>query len=124
MKNNKELSYLIITGVFIITIFTSVILVNLYNNNENDSYYGKADKEIDASIDDLFVKDTILKITTSGNPVKYCVKTTMSVPGKNNLCWKDIYNNEVSVEVYKNKKYYIWIKDINDNISKYKDINT
>ena len=65
-----------------------------------------------------------LNITTSGDAVEYCVKSTRTTPESNNICWKKIENNTASISIYKYKKYYVWIKDTSGNISSPMSINT
>ena len=65
-----------------------------------------------------------LIITTSGDPIEYCVKSTRTAPTDNALCWKKVENNTASVSVFKYKKYYVWIKDEVGNISNYLTINS
>lgn len=77
-----------------------------------------------AKIDSLDIKNNKLYITTLGDSKEYCVKSTRTTPDPNNLCWKEINNNTASISIYKNKKYYVWIKDTNGNISSPMSINT
>lgn len=124
MRNNLQLSYIIFVGILIITIFSSIIYINLDNKNESNSYYGKVNNEILAEIDDLYILNDSLYIFASGEPLEFCVKTTKSIPSINNICWQRFDNNSGSTNIYKYKKYYVWIKDINGNISEPESINS
>ena len=77
-----------------------------------------------AKIEALDVKSNKLTITTSGDTIEYCVKSTRSTPESQNICWKKIDNNTASISIYKYKKYYVWIKDTSGNISSPMSINT
>lgn len=122
--NNKMTTFIIVTGILVLTVFTVVLGMNLMPNNESNSYYVKVGEEMSAKIEALDIKNNKLNITTSGDAIEYCVKSTKSTPDSNNICWKKINNNTASIAVYKNKKYYIWIKDTNNKISSPMSINT
>lgn len=123
-KNNNITSFIIITGIIVLVIFTGVLTINLLPNYESNSYYVKVGEEMSAKIDSLDIKNNKLYITTLGDSKEYCVKSTRTTPDSNNLCWKEINNNTASISIYKNKKYYVWIKDTNGNISSPMSINT
>ena len=123
-KNNNITSFIIITGILVLVIFTGVLTINLLPNYESNSYYVKVGEEMSAKIDSLDIKNNKLYITTLGDSKEYCVKSTRTTPDSNNLCWKEINNNTASISIYKNKKYYVWIKDTNGNISSPMSINT
>jgi hypothetical protein len=122
--NNKMTTFIIVTGILVLSVFTVVLGMNLMPNNESDSYYVKVGEEMSAKIEALDIKNNKLNITTSGDAIEYCVKSTKSTPEANNICWKKINNNTASIAVYKDKKYYIWIKDTNNKISSPMSINT
>ena len=123
-KNNNITSFIIITGIIVLVIFTGVLTINLLPNYESNSYYVKVGEEMSAKIDSLDIKNNKLYITTLGDSKEYCVTSTRTTPDSNNLCWKEINNNTASISIYKNKKYYVWIKDTNGNISSPMSINT
>lgn len=123
-KNNNITSFIIITGIIVLVIFTGVLTINLLPNYESNSYYVKVGEEMSAKIDSLDIKNNKLYITTLGDSKEYCAKSTRTTPDSNNLCWKEINNNTASISIYKNKKYYVWIKDTNGNISSPMSINT
>ena len=122
MKKNFETSYIIILGVLVLTIFTAIVYVNYNNSNQSNAYYGKIDNTKEF-IEQISFDDTTLTIKTIDEAWKYCIKTTRTTPSLGNLCWKELYNNEGRMNIYKNKKYYIWIMDENQNISSYKEVN-
>ena len=122
-KNNNMTSFIIATGIIVLLVFTVVLGINILPNYESNSYYVKVGDEMSAKIEALDIKDNKLNITTSGDAIYYCVKSTRSTPESNNICWKKIENNTASISVYKYKKYYVWIKDTNNSISSPMSIN-
>ena len=125
MKSNNSTSFIVFTGVLVLCVFTVVAVINLLpRNNQSNSYYVKVGDEMSAKVEALDIENNRLNITTSGDAVKYCVKSTKSTPDSNNICWKKIENDTASISIYHNKKYYVWIKDTNGNISSPMSINT
>lgn len=125
MKKNNSTSFIVFAGILVLCVFAFVAAYNLLpNNKESNSYYVKVGDEMSAKIEGLDITNGTLNITTSGDAVKYCVKSTKSTPETNNLCWKSIKNNTASISIYRHKKYYVWIKDTNGNISNPMSINT
>ena len=123
-KNNNMTTFIIIAGIVVLLVFALVLGVNLLPNYESNSYYVKVNDEMSAKIEALDIKENKLNITTSGDAIEYCVKSTRSTPELNSICWKKIVNNTAFISVYKYKKYYVWIKDTNGNISSPMSINT
>ena len=120
MKNNKGISFIIVSGLFVLGVFTCVIVYNLLpRNKESDSYYSKVDIDSKAKIESLNIIKNELFIETNNDSKEYCVKTTKSKPDNNNLCWKKIKNNKGSIGVIKDKKYYIWLKDNEDIVNNF-----
>lgn len=124
MKKNNITTFIIVSGTIIVSIFTGFLSINMSPNNESDSYFGTIDEKMNAKIESLTIENNSLIIKTSGHAEEYCVKTTKTNPQSNALCFKKIQNNEATISVVKNKKYYIWIKDINGNISLPASINS
>lgn len=125
MKKNNSTSFIVFAGILVLCVFAFVAAYNLLpNNKESNSYYVKVGDEMSAKIEGLDITNGTLNITTSGDAVEYCVKSTKSTPETNNLCWKSIKNNTASISIYRHKKYYVWIKDTNGNISNPMSINT
>lgn len=125
MKENNELTFILTAGIFILVIFTSVIIYNLMpQNTESNSYYVKVNEEMSAKVEALEIKNSKLNITTSGDAIKYCVKSTKSTPSKNSICWKNISDNKASISIYEYKKYYIWIMDTKEQISSPMSLDT
>lgn len=125
MKSNNSTSFIVFTGVLVLCVFTVVAVINLLpRNNQSNSYYVKVGDEMSAKVEALDIENNRLNITTSGDAVEYCVKSTKSTPDSNNICWKKIENDTASISIYHNKKYYVWIKDTNGNISSPMSINT
>ena len=109
----------------VIVIFVAIIIYNLMPANiESNSYYVKVNEEMSAKIEGMEFKDNRLNITTSGDAIAYCVKSTRSTPTNNSICWKNIYNHSASISIYQHKKYYVWVKDTKNQISIPMSINT
>ena len=125
-KNNENntSTFIIVAGIIILIIFAVVTAINLLPNYESNSYFVKVDEEMSAKIENINIKDGKLLITTSGDPIEYCVKSTRSAPAANALCWSKVENNKASISVFRHKKYYIWIKDEKGNISNYLSVNS
>lgn len=123
-KNNKITSFIIVMGIIVISVFAIVLAINLLPNYESNSYYVKVEDEMSAKIEALFIDNNRLNIITSGDAYEFCAKSTRTTPDFNNMCWKKINNNTASISIYKYKKYYVWIKDNNGNISSPMSINT
>ncbi len=125
MKENKGLTFMISAGVFVLIIFTAVIVYNLMpQNNESNSYYVKVEDEMSAKVEALEIQNSKLNITTSGDAIKYCVKSTKSIPDEKSICWKEITDNTATISIYEYKKYYVWIMDANGKVSSSMSINT
>ncbi len=124
MKNNTMTSFIIISGIIVLGIFIVVAVINVMPNYESDSYYVKVENDMDAKIEDFLIQDGKLTITTSGDAKEYCVKSTRTRPTSNSLCWNDIKDNVATISIFEHKKYYIWIKDEEGNISNYLSVNS
>ena len=116
MKNNSS-TFIAVSGVIILSIFSFIIAKNILPGNDNDKFYAKPNEDMIARIDKIEKENDKLIITTIGNPTEYCLKTTKSIPENNSLCWNKIENNIVEVPYFKYKKYYVWIKDTEGRIS-------
>lgn len=124
MKNsNNKTSIIIVLGIIILFIFSGVLVINILPNNESNPYYARMESKMNAKIEELIIEDSKLIIKTDYDAEAFCIKTTMSIPTTDALCWKKIEDNQATIPLYKNKKYYIWIKDSKNNISSYKPIN-
>lgn len=124
MKNNNQTSFIIASSILVLVVFCAVSAYNIIpSNTKSDSYYVKVNEDMDAKIEGLYVDNNILTIKTSGNAIKFCVKSTKSTPRKSSICWKDIQSNKAKITVYYNKKYYIWIMDKSETISSPLSIN-
>lgn len=123
MKNNSKTTFIVVAGLIILIIFVMVMSINLMPNYESNSYFVKVDNEMTAKIESMNVSNGKLTIITSGNPIEYCVKQTRTTPSNNALCWNEITENVASISILSNKKYYVWIKDKNSDISNYLIVN-
>lgn len=123
-KNNNMTTFIIVSGILVLCVFAMVLAVNILPNHESNSYYVKVEDNMGAKIEELYINNNKLIVTTSGDAKEYCVKSTKSTPEINNICWKQIENNTASISIYKYKKYYVWIKDNSNNISTPMSINT
>ncbi|MBD9115365.1 hypothetical protein EGP95_06290 [bacterium] len=125
MKNNNSTTFIVVSSIFVLCVFAFVVAYNILpNNKESNSYYVKVGDDMSAKIETVEIHDGKLYITTSGDPIEYCVKSTKSKPDSKNLCWNKIENNIASISIYRYKKYYIWIKDDKGNISNYLTVNS
>lgn len=125
MKSNNLTTFIIVAGILILIVFSVVATYNLMPNNvESDPYYSKIEADMEAKIEILWIKDGNLHINTSGTVDEYCVKTTKTRPSDEAFCWKQFERNYASIPVFSSKTYYVWIKDIQGNISNYSVINS
>ena len=118
-----------IIGTLIVVIFFFVLALNILPNTStlsnnsvipSDSTENNIiDKGNNAKIISLNIENDKLKIVFDNEVSEYCIKTTKTKPTMNNICFKKIQNNTVYTSIYKYKKYYIWTKDYNGNISNY-----
>lgn len=116
MKSNSS-TFIIVSGVTVLSVFSFIIAKNILPNNDNDKFYAKPNEEMIARIDKVEKENDKLIITTINSPTEYCLKTTKSIPENNSLCWNKIEDNKIEVSYFKYKKYYIWIKDDEGRIS-------
>lgn len=124
MKNNIKTSFMIVLGTINVIVFATVLAINLIPNYESNSYFVKVGDEMSAKIESIDISNGKLLITTSGDPIEYCVKKTRTEPVNSAVCWNKVENNKASISIMKNSKYYIWIKDSDGNISNYLTVNT
>jgi len=118
MRSNNYTSFIIISSIIILIVFSFVITYNLLPKNvESNAYYSKTKNDMTAKIQKITIDNNKLTILTSGDAISYCLKTTRSTPTLNSLCWKEIKENFASTNIISGKKYYIWIKDSDNNIS-------
>ena len=75
MKSNKSTAFIIITGVIILIIFTATLSINFINSKESNSYYVKVGDDMSSKIENVNIIDDKLVIETSGDPIKFCVKS-------------------------------------------------
>ena len=120
MKKNKDNNmtvFIVVAGLVVLIVFTSVITYNFISNHESDSYYAKVDEEMSAKIEKVEIVDGKLNLLTKGDPIAFCVKSTRTKPTLNSLCWNSLENNKASINIFSYKKYYVWIQDSEGNIS-------
>ena len=119
-----------IIGTLIVVIFFFVLILNIlpdtsnFSNNSvisNDITENNTaiNKDNGAKIISLSMENDKLKIVLDDGVSEYCIKTTKTKPTMNSICFKRVDNNIVYTSIYKYKKYYIWTKDYNGNISNY-----
>lgn len=121
MKGNNGKSFLIITGVIILCVFSYVVASNLVKDTSGDSFYARVEG---AKIEDVRLDGGNLIVNTSGGANRICVKTTKSIPSDKSLCFKDVDENRASFSIYQGKIYYIWVMDNSGKISDYAEFNT
>lgn len=117
MNNTKLKTPIIFMSVFIFSIFTYVSIINIFPNKESDSYLSTENSLVNASIENTKYQKGNLIVTTTGEAVKGCVKSTKTTPDINSNCWIKINNYQFSTSILKNKTYYIWLMDNNGLIS-------
>ena len=119
-----------IIGALIVVVFFFVLALNILPNNSNlsdDSVIPSDSTDANTAINkgngakiiSLNIENDKLKIVFDNEVSEYCIKTTKTKPTINNICFKKIQSNTVYTSIYKYKKYYIWTKDYNGNISNY-----
>lgn len=116
MKQNRFTSQIIIFGIIVIGVFVYVATINLINGNSSNNFYA-SDKKVDGKIDNYYVSNNKLIVEVSGNIQSICVKTTRSIPENNSICWNDVVDSRYDISVFEYKSYYIWIRDVNGNVS-------
>lgn len=124
MKGNKKTTFIIVAGIIVLGVFSAVLAINLIPNYESNSYFVKVGDEMSAKIESVNIDNGKLIIKTSGDPIEYCVKSTRTAPTDNALCWNTVNNNTASISILTHKKYYVWIKDEEGNISNYLTVNS
>ncbi len=119
-----------IIGTLIVVVFFFVLILNILpdtSNSSNNSVISNditenntaINKDNGAKIISLSMENDKLKIVLDDGVSEYCIKTTKTKPSVNSICFKRVDTNIVYTSIYKYKKYYIWTKDYNGNISNY-----
>jgi len=124
MKKNNMTTFIIITGIFVVSVFAYVVVINMKGNNESNYYSAGVDNLANTKIEYLDIVDNKLIIKTVGDSAYYCVKSTKSVPEINSICFNQIEDNYASVYVLPHKNYYVWLKDSNNVITKAIKVNS
>lgn len=125
MKNNNKTTFIIVSGILVLVVFTFVATINILPKiTSSDSYFVKVEDDMSAKVEALEIKNGKMTVITSGDVIEYCVKSTKSTPTDNALCWKKIENNKATISVYDYEKYYIWIKNIEGKVSSPMSVNT
>ena len=125
MKNNNKTTFIIVSGILVLVVFTFVATINLLPKiTSSDSYFVKVEDDMSAKVEALEIKNGKMTVITSGDAIEYCVKSTKSTPTDNALGWKKIENNKATISVYDYEKYYIWIKDTEGKVSSPMSVNT
>lgn len=124
MNKNKGYSFIILSGLFILSVFSSVVAVNLLpDKNESNSYYSKEEENIAVKVEYARRRKDKIIIKGSSNATMYCIKTTKGTPSIKSICWNSLDNNNMAeTPIFELKKYYVWVKDNGDNISNYLEI--
>ena len=125
MKNNNKTTFIIVSGILVLVVFTFVATINILPKiTSSDSYFVKVEDDMSAKVEALEIKNGKMTVITSGDAIEFCVKSTKSTPTDNALCWKKIENNKATISVYDYEKYYIWIKDTEGKVSSPMSVNT
>ena len=124
MNSSKNITFLILGGTFILGIFIYTSAINILPNNSSDSYFSINNTGPTAIIENITFYNGNIMVSTDKNDVYICAKQTKTTPSIKSICWKKVIDNKVEIPVYEGKKYYIWLKDENNNISNYKEFNS
>lgn len=116
----KKHLFIKISGCIILLIFAIIAILNI---NKSESNIGNFGLHNNNPIQHLYVDNNKLYIEVNNEVTAFCAKTTKSIPESDSLCWKDIDNNEANISVYHHKKYYVWVKDKDNNIIESRIIN-
>ena len=122
--NNSANIFIIIAGSVIVLVFAFVLKNNLSPNYESRSYYAKPEEQTTARIEKTYIENNKLVVLTSSEAVALCVKTTKTLPDSNHICWKSISSGKNEQSVYKEKQYYLWVKDKDGKLSPVLNIYT
>ena len=123
IKKTNQTSTIIIMGVIVLCVFAFVVTLNLLPNGLNsDSYYAKIDDKVNGKIETLEMIEHKVELVISGKIDSYCIKTTKSNPDASAICWTKIESEKTIISILAGKKYYLWIKDTDGNISSPKTI--
>lgn len=114
MEKNNGTSTIFILGFIILLVFGYISFTKI-NNNDSNKYYSKIDDKVDAKITKMKYENGKLNINVSGSVSYICIKTTITNPNVDSICWKK-FNGEISENIFPTKKYYIWFMQ-NNNIS-------
>lgn len=124
MKKDKPL-FIKIFGIILLVIFTFVAAYNIVpRDDSSNSFFVKVDDNISGKIESIMIENNKLLIETSGDITHYCLKSTKSKPDVNAICFKEIINGKAEIPVMNYKTYYVWIKDNQNNISNYIEVNS
>lgn len=118
IKKQNQTSIIVIMGIVVVCVFSAVVAYNLLPINiVSNSYYAKIDEKVNAKIETLEMIEHKVELVTSGDIDSYCIKTTKSNPDKTAVCWVKVEDEKTVISILAGKKYYLWIKDSEGNIS-------
>ena len=118
MEKENQKSVLIIMGAIIVCVFAIVLFYNVLPNVlSSDLYHARLDEKLNAKIETLELVEYKVELVTSGDIDSYCIKTTKSDPDINAMCWTEVEEEKTVISILAGKKYYLWIKDTEENIS-------
>lgn len=103
--------YLVVIVVILIGILFTSVGINTINNSNEISNNTVTDTNLNLSYE-----NNKLRLDVTDSTKEFCIKTTKSKPNINNICFNKI-NNTAYVSVYTYQRYYLWLKDNNNNIS-------
>ena len=120
MKNNNVATFIIIASVIIITVFTSVCSYEFLKKNETDPYYSQVVTGKEPQIVSITSMENSIVVRTK-NAEKICVKTTVSKPKANSMCWEKVENNVHEASLIININYYVWVMNEKGEIFGYRN---
>ncbi len=125
---SKYLYFIILLATSIITCFIIVLNKELHNKDNNlqnlDATHQVADPSSKEPAISSIKQDQETYTINLINTTKICLKSTKSTPDTKNICWQEIKDNQYTTSLYKDKTYYIWLMDQDNNIIQNKILNT
>ncbi len=125
---SKYLYLIILISTSITTCFILTIHKELSNKDTNlqnlNAVHQVADPNNQVPVISSIKQDKETYTINLINTTKICLKNTKSEPDFKNICWQEVSDNQYTSSLYKNKTYYIWLMDKDNNIIQSKTINT
>lgn len=125
---SKYIYFIILLATSIMTCFIIALSKELRNKDDNlqnlDATHQVADPNSKEPAISSIKQDQETYTIDLINTTKICLKSTKSTPDTKNICWQEIKDNQYTTSLYKDKTYYIWLMDQDNNIVQSKTLNT